>query len=609
MHTVDPETLASLPTFYHPVVSPDGDAVAFYYDGSGRNELYLLDRDTGERTRVTDGEVPRNARWHLRWDPGGDRIFFHLDEDGDEQNDILAVDPEGGDVETVVAVDGQGMLDDVSRDGRYLLYGSDETEQMNLHRYDTERGERRQLTAFDQPAGRGIFGPADDRVAFVANESADLENRDVYVMATDGSNRRRLDLGEDGSESGVADWFPDGQRLLVGDDAADRSRVGVYDLATDDVEWLGPNGTEESPAAVSPSGRYALATRHRRAATMPVVYDLERDEGRELDVPEGVASFVGGRTPFVDETTVVLFQTRPDERRELSEYDLAADESEVLVPAEYGDVDPDVFVDAEYVTYESEDGLEIGAVFYDPRKGPARATDATDVPGVVLVHGGPHGRASMAFNRSAQFLGSQGYAVLQPNYRGSSGRGREFKRAVHGDWGGMEQVDVAVGGEWLMAREWIDKERVAVYGGSYGGYSVYCQLTMYRDRCPWATGIAWVGITDLHAMYEESMPHFRHMLRKQMGDPEENRDRWRDRSPVEHVDDLEVPIFVIHGVNDTRCPVGQARVFRDALEERGWVAGEDFEYEELDEEGHGSTDIDRKVRAFELLEDYLDRRL
>jgi len=207
----------------------------------------------------------------------------------------------------------------------------------------------------------------------------------------------------------------------------------------------------------------------------------------------------------------------------------------------------------------------------------------------------------------AQFLVSRGYAVFQPNYRGSTGRGREFKQAILGDWGGMEQADVAAGGRWLMDRDWIDADRVAVYGGSYGGYSVYTQLTRYPTL--WTTGIASVGITDLHRLYEEDMPHFQYILRQQMGDPEENYDLWRDRSPIEHVEDVERPIYMIHGVNDPRCPIEQARIFRDGLTDRGFTEGEDFEYTELGEEGHGSTDIEQKVRKFDLLGDYLDRRL
>lgn len=605
--TVPIEELAGLPEFYHPIVSPDGSRVAFYYDDSGRNELCVMDVESGELRQVTHGEVPRNARWYPRWDASGDRVFFHLDQDGDEQNDVLAVDLDG-EVEAVVEPDGQAIIEDSTTDA--LLYASDAGTQLNLYRSNFSSGEVRQLTEYDQPVRGGEFSPGGGRIAYVANESDRLENLDGYVMKADGSEKRRLDVGEDGSQTRIGGWFPDGDRLLVSDDTANLRRVGVYDLASDDVGWLGPHEHEESAVAVSPDGAHVLVTRTRRAATMPVVYDVETGTGRELDLPEGVAGLPGGGSAggvFADDSTLVLAHSTASTRKQLYRYDLETDESTVLLEATYGDVGSDTFVDATYVEYESDDGLEIGGLLYDPRDGPMRAAGETSVPGVVMVHGGPHFHASRRFSLYVQFLVSRGYAVFQPNYRGSTGRGREFKHAIHGDWGGKEQADVAAGGRWLMDRDWIDEDRVAVFGGSYGGYSVYCQLTQYPTL--WTTGIAWIGITDLHRLYAEDMPHFQHQLLMQMGDPEENHDLWRDRSPIEHVDEMERPVFMIHGVNDPRCPVEQARRFRDALVDRDWSAGSDFEYEEMGEEGHGSTDIEQQIRVFRLLDDYLDRRL
>lgn len=602
------EALARLPEFYHPIVSPDGDRVAFYYDESGRNELYVLSRETGAYERLTDGEVSKDANWWARWSSEGDRIYFHRDDGGDEQYDILATTLDG-EVETVVDVDGQATLKDVTNDGSVLLYASDEGEQLNLYRYEYETGESHQLTDYDQPVTGGAFSPSGDSIAYLANESSKLENRDLYVMAADGSDRRRLPVGTDGSEVGFGAWFPDGERLLVSDDSDDLRQVGVYDIPSETVTWLGAGDTdgrsEESALAVGPDGEVVLAVRERRGARMPVVYDVETGVGRELDLPEGVLSLstsIGG--VFADGSTVVFAYSTADERKQLYEYDLELDESRVLLEADYGDVDPTAFVDAEYVTYRSEDGLSIGGLLYDPRE---NHSESDDIPGVILVHGGPHSHASRRFDIYVQFLVSHGYAVFQPNYRGSTGRGQEFKRAIHGDWGGMEQADIAAGGRWLMDRNWIDGDRVAVVGASYGGYSVYCQLTQYPHL--WKTGVAWMGITDLHRLYEEVAPHVQHFLRMQMGDPDENYDRWREASPREYVDEMERPILILHGVNDPRCPVDQARLFREDLEARGWEVGTDFEYRELGEEGHGSTDIRQKIRVFELLEDYLDHQL
>ena len=610
------EELARLPEFYHPVASPAGDRVALYYDRTGRNELYLLDPGSGELEQVSDGNVPRNARHGIAWGADGERVYFHADEGGDEQNDIHEIDL-GGETRPVVTAEGQCVLQDVDPDGRFLLYASSEGDQLNLYAHDLDSGVSEQLTDYDRPVFGGGYSPDGERVAYTTNESEDMENRDVYLANADGSDARNLRIGEEGAATSFVDWSPDGSRLLVSDDSEDKTRAGVYDLETDAVEWYGDGEHEEYPRAVLPDGAGFLALRVREAAFVPVRYGLD-GTARELTLAEGVASFPsGGRDPaFLDDGSVLVAHTTSARRDDLLRYDLDSDEKTPLLEADYGDVDPDAFVDSEYVTYEStavdernssargtesHGGLEIGGLLYDSGERPS--------PAVVMVHGGPHAQSTKRFNRYAQFLVSQGYTVLEPNYRGSTGRGREFRNAIHGDWGGMEAEDVAEAGRWLKEREWIDEDRVATFGGSYGGYSTYVQLTKHPKL--WTTGIAWIGITDLHALYEESMPHFKTTLEEQLGDPDENADLWRERSPIEHVDEMERSILITHGVNDPRCPVSQARRFRDALEHRGWTEGKDgdFEYHEFGEEGHGSTDIDQKIRVFRIMADYLDRRL
>ncbi|MFW5946109.1 MAG: S9 family peptidase [Candidatus Natronoplasma sp.] len=593
------EELASLPEFYHPVASPDREKVAFYWDKSGRNELHVMNLESGEIEQISDGEVPKNARWFIMWGSDSEKIYFHKDEAGNEQNDIYSIDLEGN-VESVVTANGQCILQDVSSDGRYLLFTSDMEEQMNLYRYDLEKGATEKLTEYEQPVVNAIFGPDDEFIAYEANESEDLENQDVYLCRSDGSEKDRLDISEDGYESSVGDWSPDGASLLVSDNTMDMVSCGIYDVEKENIEWFASTEYEEYPVSFLPGGDGFLAFRIKQAGWIPIKYGYDGSV-KELELDEGMCSFPAGGNGgvFISDKEIVVPYTRPDVRKELFRYDIEKDDFEVILEAEYGDIDPDSFVDTEYVTYDSIDGLEIGALLYDSGERPS--------PAVVMVHGGPHFQSTRSFNIYAQFLASRGYTVFQPNYRGSIGRGREFKRMIHMDWGGKEQDDVAEGAIWLKEQDWIDEDRVAVFGGSYGGYSAYMQMVKYPEL--WTTGIAWIGITDLHKLYEEDMPHFQSMLEENMGDPEENYELWRDRSPIEHVENMERPILMIHGVNDPRCPIEQARIFADALEDMGWEEGEDFELEELGEEGHGSTDIGQKIRAFQILEDYLDRRL
>ena len=591
------ERLVNLPSFYHPAGSPDGSKVAYYGDRTGRNELFVYDRRADEHRQISDGNVPRNARWLIRWRPDSEAVYVHRDEGGNEQNDIYELSLDG-DIEPVVRLDGQCILFDVADDGR-LYVASDATEQLNLYVHEDE--ETRQLTHYEQAVLSATVSPDCDRLGFRVNETDDRHNEDVYIADAEGNDPRNLELGEVGSETTVAGWFPDGDRLLVGDNSANVDRCGVYDQETDAVTWYGGEYVEE-PIAPLPDGQRFLAVRTRDAAVVPIVYDIDGGVV-ELDFPEGVATVPRyGDTAVLGEETVLATHEAPGRRKGLYAVDLANDERTTLIEPEYEEFDRATFATAEYVTFESHDGLEIGAVLYDAGERPS--------PAVVKVHGGPPAQDQLDFDRYAQFLALEGYTVLEVNYRGSTGRGREFERRLDMDWGGAEQGDVAAGARWLADRAWIDADRIAVFGASYGGYSASMQMLQYPER--YACGVTWMGISDLHAWYEDAMAHYQtELIEHYMGDPEENANLWRERSPIEHVENLTAPLLILHGINDSRVPISQARLFRDALADAGYERGPDgdFEYAELGAEGHGSTDSQQQLRAFELVAEFFDRRL
>lgn len=610
------EDLIRLPDFHNPVASPDGDTVAFYYDETGRVELYVQDLDSGDRTRISDGNVPRNAIYPLGWRPDGDAVVFHEDEAGDEQNDIHEMTLDG-ERTPLVEHEGQCLLQDISPNGD-LLFTSTAGDQMNCYRYDREVDAIDRLTAYDEPVRTAVFAPDGDRFCYVTNETDETENRDVYVAdiadciettapAVEGADApgndqpaRKLDIGAVGSQTSVADWA--GDRLLIEDDTTGFSRGGIYHRKNDTVTWYGPGGVEESARRFAPDG--GVITLRRRECGMVPVHYTDPDDGSEFDLQEGVVHTTGGGLDGASTSNGRILTTAQtaDGRERLLAYDHSTGDGDTVIGADYADFDPETFIDADYVTYESHDGLEIDGLLYDSGRRPS--------PALVMVHGGPHAQSTRRFNPFVQYLVASGYTVFAPNYRGSIGRGREFTDAIHEDWGGDEQGDIREAGRWLGARNWVDEDRVAVFGGSYGGYSTYCQLTMHPEE--WATGIAIVGMTDLELLYEESMPHFKSALEEQLGGtPEDRPERYTERSPVEHAGEMNRPICIVHGVNDPRCPVSQARIFRDALRDRGWTEGRggEFEYYELGEEGHGSTDTEQRIRQYRILVDYIDRRL
>jgi dipeptidyl aminopeptidase/acylaminoacyl peptidase len=542
-------------------------------------------------------------------------VFFHVDEGGNEQNNIHVVDRDGT-VAPVVEQDGQNVLQAVSDDGRVLYVGSSRDGQMNVYRHDRNTGDTTKLTDYERAAGGATLSPDEERVAFTTNEADDFENQDVYVMNADGSNPRNLKIGETGAEASPVDFSPDGSTLLVSDNSTDLSRPGVYDFDTGETTWYGSD-SEESPVAFLEDGERFLVHRTRDAAVVPVVYDLSGDS-RELDLSGGVATFSRTGTTQIDDDRLLISHTTPSTRPDLLAYDLTDNTTETLLAADYGPFSPDDFTEANFVTFESDgvpetrqaavehdpyDTLEIEGLLYDSGERPS--------PLIVNPHGGPRAADYRSFDLYTQFLVSRGFSVLQVNYRGSTGRGREFVEEIYNDWGGAEQGDVATGAEHALAEyDFLDPDRVVVFGGSYGGYSAYWQTVQYPDL--YTAGIAWIGLTDLKRMYETTMPHFRtELMEKNLGTPDENADLYQERSPVEHVKNLDCPLLLVHGVNDRRVPVEQARLYDDRLQELGYERGEAGEYEfvELGEEGHASSDIDQKIRLFGILDDFLDRRV
>jgi len=229
------------------------------------------------------------------------------------------------------------------------------------------------------------------------------------------------------------------------------------------------------------------------------------------------------------------------------------------------------------------------------------------LPAIVAVHGGPTGQWFRGFDPYAQFLADSGYVVIEPNIRGSTGYGTKFRDMALKDWGGADLEDVACAAEYLRRLPYVDPERIGIFGGSYGGYMTFMAVSKKPEH--WKAAVAWVGITDLPKLYEKSMEHFKYYFRQQMGDPEKDADLWRERSAIHFANNVNARLLMVHGVNDPRCPVEQSRLFRDRLAALGRREGVDFEYAEFADEGHGSSDIQQKIRTYHLLADFMQRNL
>ena len=604
------DELCRLPSFYLPTVSWKGDRLAFYWDRTGRVELYVMDLASRQVRQVSHGEVPRAVRAGFVWSRDDRAIVFGRDADGNEQHDLCRIEVETSAV-TRLTDDptAQEYPVEFSPDNQWLTVvtnkrqpsAPDRPGQLNVWKMRPDGSDYQPLTSHLFPAFGGAWSWDGRWLSYNTNEDlANLKNVDGYLIRPDGSEARRVFQVQAGSQDSLGAWHPDNRRIAVTSDASGVHQAGLLDIESGAVQWLSPAGVDESAVDFSRDGRLLVCLRNQEAQIKPVVYDLASGQGRLLALPDGVA--VGSH--FVnDDRQLLLTYSTDTSRASLVLYDLAADRWETLLPAEYGSIDPAVFVGGSHVYYPSSDGTPIPALLYRPRELPP----GDQRPAIVVIHGGPTAQWFRGFDPFAQFLVDRGFVVLEPNIRGSIGYGVAFRDAALSDWGGIDLEDVAAAAAYLKGLPEVDPERLVVFGGSYGGYMTFMAVTRQPDL--WRAGVAWVGITDLRRMYDQSMEHFKYFLREQMGDPEQRAELWADRSAINFASQLRAKLLMVHGANDPRCPVDQSRIFRDRLVELGKREGVDFEYVEFADEGHGSNDIEQKIRTYTTLAEYLERVL
>lgn len=604
------EELCRLPSFFLPSVSWKGDQVAFYWDKTGRMELHVMDLATKQTRQISHGEVPTALRAGFAWSRDDKSIVFAKDAGGNEQHDLYTIDVATSKVTQLTNdPDAQEFVVQFSPDDRWISVltnkrhpaAPDKPGQLNLWKMRADGTDYAPLTRFGFPVFGGAWSPNGTQLAFSTNEDpSNLKNLDVYTINADGSGAKKIFSAKPGSQDGISDWHPDGKRVAVTSDASGTPRAGILEIASGQVRWLGKDGVEEHPGKFSKDGKTLSALRNFESQVRPVLYDVATGEAREPKLDPGISTVVG----FLENDRKLLVGYQSETRRsELASYDLATDTLETLLAADYGSIDPAIFVTGEHVYYPTFDGKKIPAIVYKPRD----IAPGEKLPAIVHVHGGPTAQWFRGFDPFAQFLADRGFVVIEPNIRGSSGYGVEFRDAALKDWGGADLEDVAKAAEYLKTLPYVDASRLVVFGGSYGGFMTFIAATKKPDL--WRAAVAWVGISDLHKLYAKSMEHFKYYFREQMGDPEKDFALWRDRSAIEFADKLTAKLLMVHGVNDPRCPVEQSQVFRDRLIELGKKEGEDFEYVELADEGHGSSDIKQKIRTFRILADYLEKVL
>jgi dipeptidyl aminopeptidase/acylaminoacyl peptidase len=580
--------------------SPDGKTVAFISNLSGRNNVWTVPSQGGWPMQVT---VSDQRQTQPSWSPDGKWIAYISDYDGDEQWDIFLVSPKTGQLVNLTNTREISEEDPTwSPDGRYLAYNvkPKTSPVFEIDVYDTVLRDVKHLTTNTAPDRRN-YSPiwsADGKFIVYTQDEAKGSNSNIFI-ADVASGQSTLLTPHDGEHTYSAnDISPDGKYVLItsnGNDGYDNA--GLLDIATRKIRWLTSEKWRITGEHFSPDGKLLTYAANVDGNTNIYLYDVASGKARPLPLPAGVNYVAGRSTPFTRDGSRLLYDhTGPSAPSDLWVYNLADGKSQQITYSLVGGVRSEDMVEPQLVHYPSKDGKwTISAFVYVPYNLPRQA----EHPAIVYVHGGPTSQTMNSFNRFIQYMANQGYIVIAPNYRGSTGYGKEFQEADLFDMGGGDLQDVLAAADWIKQTGYVDPKKLILMGASYGGYLTMMGVTKAPGM--WAAGVPIVPFVNWFTEIQNEDPVLQQSDLATMGDPVRNKALYEDRSPINFVDRIKAPLYLLAGGNDPRCPKSEAQQVVDAIKKRGGVV----EYKVYENEGHGFARVENQIDAYRRVADFL----
>jgi dipeptidyl aminopeptidase/acylaminoacyl peptidase len=577
-------------------ISPDRRRLAYVTDRGGTYAAWTIALSGGTPTPAlaVDDAAVHSICWTSKGDlvgavdRGGTERFQVYATRSDESIAPLATSP-GDRIQHLVSWNA------ASPDGTTLAVSSNARERADMDVVLVDLGTGAQRTLVAGPSWHVVGGWSPDGRTLLVMRVTD--NLDQTVLAVDVASGAAREVTPHGTEAQFvpAGWTADGRAIVMTDDVGGPRHLDLVaiDLATSKWQRLDVVEGDVELAASAADGRVqAWSVNEAGCSRLRWRVDGAKRGERELGgvCADLVVSADGALAAFVRQTArtpseVWVLDTATGDARAVIETRASVDAGELAEP--------------ELIRIPAPDG-PVPALVFRPKGASAR------VPAVLYPHGGPEAQSRPGYSHTLamlQCLVHRGIAVLMPNIHGSTGYGRAWQEAIHRDWGGIDLRDLRAVAEWMAADPGFDPRRLAVFGGSYGGFAALLCVTRMPER--WRCAVDVFGVSNLVTMIENAQPNWRRFLTRWIGDLETDRAKLVERSPITYVDQIRCPMLVIQGANDTRVPKAES----DQIVERLRALGRRVEYVVFPDEGHGFTQRGNADRAWALVVDFLTTEL
>lgn len=539
--------------------------------------------------------------------PGDERLIFTRDVGGNENAQIYLLRADGSEEQSLTAGHEAAMhtFGTWSRDGQRILFAANRRDVGLFDLYLRELEGEELLVWQNETPGyltNVRFSP-DGRRAVVTQMQSSFDHELFEVDLASGEVRQLLPT-EEAVRYVACEWVAGGCALYLNTDlGTDHLYIARLDLESGAIHTLAAPSWDCEAMCLAPDGaRLAYAVNvdgARRLYALDLRTGATSERTPAPDVPGVLAD---GHLVFSPDGRQLAFSLTTATRTvDVHLWDVEADAVWPATRSSHGGIPRETFVAPELVHYPTFDRDEGGSVRHIPAWLYLPAKAPPPYPVVVLVHGGPEGQYSPGFHPAIQYLLANGYAILAPNVRGSTGYGKAYSHLDNVEKRMDSVADLAHAAYWLRDQPQIDGERIVVYGGSYGGFMVLSALTTYPDL--WRAGVDIVGISNLVTFLENTSDYRRAHREAEYGSLARDRAFLEEIAPINHVDRIRVPLIVIHGANDPRVPLSEAEQLVAALEARGIPV----EFLVLEDEGHGVVKLKNKLVAYPAIVTFLER--
>ena len=583
------EIKTAMPTGF----AADGSKVLVQSNLTGTMQLYVVPRTGGPLRQITDFAEPVSGSYL----PVGDDIVMTMDAGGNERHQIYLLDDDGG-VPRPITDDPDHIYrpGGTTRDGRLLAYASNARNGKDFDVYVRpllpEVGEAR--IVFDQggwcqPSG---FSPDGAWLAVIRLTERNGDN-DLYLVGVETGEVIHVSPHDDEASFTGPSWMPDSSAFFfVSDTGRDSEALARFDMRERRWDYVLERDWPMN-CHVDWTGRRLLLDITEDGYTRAELLDPATLEVQDtVPLPgRGLASFRFSR----DGRYLTYVFMSPVENSDVWLYDCDERTTTRLTTSPRAIPASDM-VEPTLHRFASFDGEQVPVFLYQPTTPP---TDGRGLPVIVWVHGGPEGQYLPNFNSLIQYFVARGFAVAAPNVRGSVGYGKRYHHLDDVRKRLDSVADLGALHGWLRSQPGVDGARAALMGGSYGGYMVLAGLAFQPEL--WAAGVDIVGISSLLTFLENTSIWRRAFREREYGSLEHDRDFLIEVSPITHVDRMRAPLFIIHGANDPRVPLGEAEQIYKVLCEKG-VRTELVVY---DDEGHGLAKLKNRLDAYPRAADFL----